>query len=125
MSIDIVKIDRSFFIDYPSNQRDAAIVSAIITLSHNLGLKVVAEGVETDGQLAAIASMQCDTVQGYVFAAPLSRQQATNLLENAIEQRKMLRTLSASKQQDVVFNNAIIDGVLNEIDELYRSIEVG
>ena len=125
MSIDVVKIDRSFFIDYPSNQRDAAIVSAIITLSHNLGLKVVAEGVETDEQLAAITSMQCDTVQGYVFAAPLSRLQATNLLSNAIEQRKMLRILRTSMQKDVAFNNAIIDGVLNEIDELYRSIDVG
>ena len=122
MSINSVKIDRSFFIDFPTNQRDAAIVAAIITLSHDLGLTVVAEGVETEEQLSAIAGMRCDTVQGYVFSAALSRQQASLLLDSSIDQRRMMRVLKSCKKHPVVVDNAVIDGVLNEIDSLYRSV---
>ena len=53
-SIDVVKIDRSFLIDFPSHPHDTEIVSAIIAMAHSLGLRVVAEGVEDDRQLIAV-----------------------------------------------------------------------
>ena len=69
--IDRLKIDRSFINDVPSNQHDCTITNAIITLGHNLGLTVIAEGVETSEQLAFLAQNGCDEVQGYLISKPL------------------------------------------------------
>jgi diguanylate cyclase (GGDEF)-like protein/PAS domain S-box-containing protein len=66
-----LKIDRSFIIDVTTNPEDAAIVRTIITLGHNLGLKVVAEGVETQAQLEFLHHNDCDEVQGYWFSKPV------------------------------------------------------
>ena len=69
--IDIVKIDRSFVSEIPENREDAAIARAIISMVHSLGLSVVAEGVETRGQLGFLAVLNCDEVQGFLFARPM------------------------------------------------------
>jgi diguanylate cyclase (GGDEF)-like protein len=69
--IDVVKIDRAFVKDLDGNIESRAIAAAIIAMAHALGLKVVAEGVETQGQLSILRSLQCDTIQGYYFAKPL------------------------------------------------------
>jgi len=66
-----LKIDRSFIIDVTTNPEDAAIVRTIITLGHNLGLRVVAEGVETQAQLEFLHHNDCDEVQGYWFSKPV------------------------------------------------------
>jgi diguanylate cyclase (GGDEF)-like protein/PAS domain S-box-containing protein len=66
-----LKIDRSFVADCPENEQDAAIISAITSLSHSLNLNVVAEGVETQAQLDILTALNCDTVQGYFFSAPV------------------------------------------------------
>jgi diguanylate cyclase (GGDEF)-like protein/PAS domain S-box-containing protein len=65
-----IKIDRSFVRDIPADQEDAAIASAIISLSHSMKLRVVAEGVETQAQLEFLAALGCDDVQGYLLCAP-------------------------------------------------------
>jgi EAL domain-containing protein (putative c-di-GMP-specific phosphodiesterase class I) len=71
LPIDVLKIDSSFITGVPENENDSSIVHAIITMAHSLGIKVVAEGVETDEQLAFLAEHGCDEMQGYLFSAPL------------------------------------------------------
>jgi diguanylate cyclase (GGDEF)-like protein len=67
LPIDMLKIDRSFVSDATSDPDDAALIMAIITLAHNLRLKVMAEGVETDEQLRFLRLLRCDEGQGYLF----------------------------------------------------------
>lgn len=67
-----LKIDRSFIADIESSIDARVIVSAVIQLAHELGLRVVAEGVETQGQYDILLSMDCDELQGYYIARPMS-----------------------------------------------------
>jgi diguanylate cyclase (GGDEF)-like protein len=67
-----LKIDRSFVTDMPQVESHAAIVRAIVELGHNLGFRVVGEGVEDAAALGALAESHCDVVQGYYFARPMT-----------------------------------------------------
>jgi EAL domain-containing protein (putative c-di-GMP-specific phosphodiesterase class I) len=69
--IDALKIDRTFVKAISGGMEDSALVSAIVKLGHMFGLQSVAEGVETEEQLAALTAMSCDRAQGYYFARPL------------------------------------------------------
>ncbi len=66
--LDTVKIDRTFVRDLETDPSDAAIAESIITLGHSLGLDIVAEGVETAGQLSLLRHLNCDSIQGYYFS---------------------------------------------------------
>ena len=79
---DTVKIDRSFVNDIIVDESDQKLVSAAIAMAHSLGLKVVAEGVETSEQLAMITSQGCDFAQGYLFSKPLRCEAITEMLES-------------------------------------------
>lgn len=78
--IDGLKIDQSFIRDMLNNPRDRAIVEAIIAMSHKLGIKVVAEGVETAEQQALLQQYECDFGQGFLFAEPLPEAEFAALL---------------------------------------------
>lgn len=71
LPVDKVKIDKSFISEVISDTRDAAIAQSIISLAHNLQLKVIAEGVETEAQHAFLRKYNCDEFQGYLFARPM------------------------------------------------------
>lgn len=70
--IDKLKIDQSFVRHLPDDEDDAAIVRSVITLGHSLGLRVLAEGVESEAQLAWLRGAGCDAYQGYLAAPPLA-----------------------------------------------------
>ncbi len=78
--IDVLKIDRSFVNQIDKDGEQLAIIRAIVTLAHNLGMSVVAEGVETMNQLVELKLLQCDQAQGYLFSRPLDREQTSALL---------------------------------------------
>jgi diguanylate cyclase (GGDEF)-like protein/PAS domain S-box-containing protein len=88
LPIDTVKIDRSFVTDLATNPDDASIAQAIINMAHNLNLRVVAEGVETESQLSFLTSHGCDQMQGYYFSRPVPAPEATAMLA---ENRRLQR----------------------------------
>jgi EAL domain-containing protein (putative c-di-GMP-specific phosphodiesterase class I) len=67
-----VKIDRSFVQGLGTDRGDDGIVSAVVSLAANLGLRSIAEGVETQGQLDRLRELGCDRAQGFLFALPLA-----------------------------------------------------
>lgn len=71
LPVDEVKIDKSFVLDLATEKGNVAIVRAIVDLGHNLGLRVVAEGVEDQRSMDILASLGCDTAQGYLVSRPL------------------------------------------------------
>ena len=82
LPVDKLKIDQSFIRDLNTDAGDAAIVTSIITLAHNLDLTVVAEGVENAEQLGFLRANRCDEIQGYL----ISRPQPANALTDWIHQ---------------------------------------
>jgi EAL domain-containing protein (putative c-di-GMP-specific phosphodiesterase class I) len=83
--LDKLKIDQSFVRELVTDSFDAAIVKALIALGHGLKLNVIAEGVETQEQLAFLRSVKCDGMQGYLLSRPLSAENATNLFINRMK----------------------------------------
>lgn len=79
--IDELKIDRSFIMGLGSDTGDSAIVGSCIDLAHAVGIRAVAEGVETPGQLETLQAMGCDLAQGYHFARPLPAPQLKEWLD--------------------------------------------
>jgi EAL domain-containing protein (putative c-di-GMP-specific phosphodiesterase class I) len=73
--IDRLKIDQSFIRDLPRNRENRAIVRTVIAMAKNLGLGVIAEGVETQAQLEFLRAEGCDEIQGYLLSRPIPAQE--------------------------------------------------
>ncbi len=80
--ISSLKIDQSFVRDLSTDKEDEAIVAAIIALGHSLGLKVIAEGVETVAQLTQLRKQGCNEMQGFLFSRPVPAADMTQLLQS-------------------------------------------
>jgi EAL domain-containing protein (putative c-di-GMP-specific phosphodiesterase class I) len=78
--VDGVKIDRSFIADVLRDPDDLALTTAIIAMAHSLGIQVVAEGVEKEGQYAILRERGCDMAQGYWLGHPVSNAEFVRLL---------------------------------------------
>jgi diguanylate cyclase (GGDEF)-like protein/PAS domain S-box-containing protein len=78
--IDMIKVDRSFVQGVEHDAKDAAITANIVTLAHALGLMAIAEGIESDGQLASIRELGCDLAQGFLFARPRPADEVSAVL---------------------------------------------
>jgi diguanylate cyclase (GGDEF)-like protein/PAS domain S-box-containing protein len=85
--IDVLKIDKSFVDDVTTNANDAAIALSVISLAHNLNMRVIAEGVETREQVQFLTERGCDEMQGYFFSRPVNAEAFTALLR---EHRNLL-----------------------------------
>jgi EAL domain-containing protein (putative c-di-GMP-specific phosphodiesterase class I) len=77
LPVDELKVDRSFVKHLRHNQSDAVIVRSTVDLGHNLGLRVVAEGVEDQATWQELATLGCDSVQGYYLARPMPAAELT------------------------------------------------
>ncbi len=90
-----LKIDRSFVSNATDNSNSARLVETIIAMAHGLGLRVIAEGVETDEQLSFLSPRACDQVQGYLFSPPVPAKQLNLKLSG--QRLKVARTFSVVK----------------------------
>ena len=90
--IGFLKIDQSFVRDITTNRDDAIIAKIIISMAHDLGLRVIAEGVETEEQKSFLCSHRCDEMQGYFFSMPLPAEELETLLKEG-------RCMSMAKQR--------------------------
>jgi EAL domain-containing protein (putative c-di-GMP-specific phosphodiesterase class I) len=80
LPIDALKIDRSFVTGMADDPQSTSIVTTIISLAHSLDLKVIAEGVETEGQAQLLRLLKCDQAQGYLISRPVPPEEAAKLL---------------------------------------------
>ncbi len=110
---DVVKIDRAFVTDLTNNPGNAAIATAVIALAHSLGLRVVAEGVETEGQLQFLRNRHCDEIQGYYFSPPVPAAQFAAMLAEG----KQLPAPSESVAAETLL---IVDDEPNNLASLNR-----
>jgi len=84
LPLDKIKIDMSFVRGINVNRKDEAVIKVIIALAKNLGLKVIAEGVETKEQLDFLRDQMCDEIQGYYYYKPMPALQVEELMKNKL-----------------------------------------
>ncbi|MCH8921085.1 MAG: EAL domain-containing protein, partial [Chloroflexi bacterium] len=97
LPIDVIKIDQSFIQDLTTDPNDAAIARSIIVMAHNLKLKVIAEGVETEEQLAFLKKRRCDEMQGYLFSKPAPAEAFEEMLKQSGRTPRDRRPVEASR----------------------------
>jgi EAL domain-containing protein (putative c-di-GMP-specific phosphodiesterase class I)/CheY-like chemotaxis protein len=112
---DKLKIDQSFVRDITSEPDSAAIAKTIIAMAHSLRLKVIAEGVETDGQLNYLRLHNCDEIQGYLFSKPIIAKDFGNLLR----ENRML-TFGDQQTESEGHIVLVVDDEQNVTKSLYR-----
>jgi EAL domain-containing protein (putative c-di-GMP-specific phosphodiesterase class I) len=84
--IDYLKLDKSFVCNLETDASDRALSEAIVVMAHKLGIRVIAEGVETEAQHAILKKIGCDYAQGYLFAKPMPAEELELLLQNDFDE---------------------------------------
>lgn len=115
LPMDKLKIDRSFIQDIVTDKRDAAISRAIIAMAHHLDIRVIAEGVENEAQVALLRKSLCDEYQGYYFAKPMPAAQLELFIQQYPRNRQ-IRPESVSNQQTIL----LVDDEENILSALTR-----
>ena len=95
--IDMLKIDKSFIADVFTNPDDASIVQSVISLGHNMHMKIVAEGIETQSHLYFLKERNCDIGQGFYFSQPLGAKEMTKFLQHGLRSESTQFTSSSSR----------------------------
>ncbi|MDP5145941.1 EAL domain-containing protein [Shewanella sp. ULN5] len=95
--INCLKIDKSFVDDIDKSDRDLKMVDSIITIAHNMGLTVVAEGVEQNAQLNILKALNCEEIQGYIFSKPVPEKYFEQLLATDQDKRTQFKTQKPNK----------------------------
>ena len=93
LPIDVLKIDRSFVMDVNKSSDSAAIVTAISALAHSLKLMVIAEGVETMGELKFLSALNCHLIQGFLLSKPLPEADLVKILQSPDHFRNLLEDI--------------------------------
>ncbi len=126
LHVDTLKMDRSFFIGGKNARRDDMLIDSIVKMSHNLGMYVVAEGIETQEQVQLLRSMNCDAIQGYFYARPMpisefEEKYSPDMLKKSTDCNAMvIRSINDAK-----FANSLVTcGILiTDIDEDFTILE--
>ncbi|MEL7450934.1 MAG: EAL domain-containing protein, partial [Pseudomonadota bacterium] len=105
LPLNIIKIDRSFVMNLPDDSNDVAITQALVSLAHNLGYAVVAEGCETAEQLAFLKKRKCDYVQGYYLSRPVRADQFADCIRE-VHGRLQPETDEADRMREAAANAA-------------------
>ena len=84
LPVDELKVDRSYVAEMATSAEDAAMVRSVIDLGHELGMTVVAEGVEDEATRQALTDLQCDVAQGYLWSGPRPAAELTEFLRAAV-----------------------------------------
>ena len=100
LSLDVLKIDRAFTATLGKNPESEILFRAIVSMGHALGMEVVAEGVETEEQLALIIKLGCDEVQGFLFAKPMPACEAEQIILPPKSPQKLLSTVWSTSNTD-------------------------
>ena len=112
LPVERLKIDRSFVSDITANAGDAAIARAVVGMAHSLHMTVIAEGVETEGQLGYLRDLGCEEIQGYYFSRPLCEQDLVALLQSG---RGIAPAPQAATRERVVL---LVGGELESLQQL-------
>ena len=100
--IDTLKVDKSFVMEMVDNNENIEIVRTIIMLAQNLGMDVIAEGIETKEQLALLRKLKCEKGQGYYFSKPLETAAAENLLSDICTEGNPFKRTKETKPQPII-----------------------
>ena len=99
LPLDTIKVDRSFVTELDEGDPNVAIVQAVLSLAHGLGVSVVAEGIETPEQMSRLRDLGCDLGQGYVWSRPVPAQKATAMLAAGTSQRRLPKSRSRNRNK--------------------------
>ncbi len=128
LKVDVLKLDRSFFIQGENKRREEMLVDSIIKMSHSLSMSVVAEGVESREQAELLKSMNCDAIQGFIFAKPMRVDEFERTYQKALKQKALS---DASKVQlikninDARFASSFVPSgiIITKLDDEFTLVE--
>jgi EAL domain-containing protein (putative c-di-GMP-specific phosphodiesterase class I)/CheY-like chemotaxis protein len=117
--LDVLKIDRAFVREITTSTDDAAIARAIISMAHSMNLKVIAEGVETEGQLRYLERHHCDKIQGFYFSPPVGAEECEAMLRQMKSLKAGESRLLPAKQSLLIVDDE--SHVAASIERLFRN----